>query len=210
MLPRLENVRYWGLVPNAVGLERGDRRGQLALDMVGMGVDQLEHQAIAVLGALQHPAQQHLVDPVGALPVGPVRDGAVAVVEREDKVGPGAAHALRRQRGHVAELVDRRLHPRRHFRTDVGLLVDDAADGLERNARIRRDMLDRNRLFAPRHRHRLRRRARGQPRRNDARRSRHGAAAARRCSPHPRGCRTGSARVRRRAASRRPGAMIAG
>src|SRR3546814_3124027 len=55
--------------------------------MVVMRVDQLEDHAIAIFGAFQHPAEQHLVDPVDPLPPLPVGDRALAVVDREDEIG---------------------------------------------------------------------------------------------------------------------------
>ena len=133
---------------HAVGLKRGDGRAKLALDMVVMRVDQLDHHAIAELGAFQHAAEQHLVDPVDALPRRPVGNGAVAVVERQDQVGSRSAHPLRGDRRNIAQLVDRRLHPRLHLRRDVGAVVDHAADRLQRHPCIGGDMLDRDRLAA--------------------------------------------------------------
>ena len=136
----------------AVGLQRGERSAQFALQMILMRVDQFEDQAIAMFGAFQHAAQQHLVDPVGALARAPVGDGAFAVVEREDEIGFGPAHPLRRDRGDIAQPVDRRLDALAHFRADIGFIVDDAAHRLQRDARVRRNMLDRDRQPPPRHR----------------------------------------------------------
>ena len=136
---------------HAIGLQRRDRRAQLALDMVVMRVDQFEQHAIAVLGGFQHPAEQHLVDPVAPFARLPVGDGEFAIVDRQDQIGPRPAHPLRRDRGDVAELVDTGLHPLLHCGADIGFVVDHTADGLERNARIRRNMLDRDTLAAPAH-----------------------------------------------------------
>ena len=137
---------------DAVGLQGGNCRRQLPLDMVVMRVDQFHQHAIAALPAGEHAAEQHLVDPVGAEPGLPVGDGALPVVDRQDQVGPRTAHPLGCDRGDIAELVDTVLYPLLHFRADIGLVVDDAAHGLQGNPCIRCHMLDGDGLPPPRHR----------------------------------------------------------
>ena len=136
---------------NSVGLERRYGSAQLAFDMVVMRVDQLDHHAIAMLRTGQHPAEHHLVDPVAALAGLPVGNREVAVVDREDEIGTRPAHLLGRLRRHVSQLVDARLHPLLHDRADVGLVVYDAADGLQRYSGICSNVLDGDSLTAPTH-----------------------------------------------------------
>ena len=86
---------------DAVGLQRGNRRTQFAFDMVIMRVDQFEDHPIAMFGAFQHAAQQHLVDPVSALPGLPVGNGPFAVIDGKDQIGlVNRSSAAPRSRAH--------------------------------------------------------------------------------------------------------------
>ena len=136
---------------HAIGLKRRDGRAKLALDMVAVRIDEFDDHAEAVLRAFEHSAQQHLVDPVSALPRLPVSDSALAIVQGEDHVGSRTAHALCRNRRDIAELFDGGLHTLAHFGAHIGPIVDHAADRLQRNAGIRRHMFDRHRLAPPCH-----------------------------------------------------------
>ena len=131
---------------DTVRLQRRNRRAQFSLDMVIVRVDQFEHHPIPEFGRLQHAAEKHLVDPVGTLPLAPVGDGAVTVVERDDEIGARTAQPLGGDRGHIAELIDRRLDPALHLRSDIGFAVDHAADGLQAHSCVRRHVAKRHLL----------------------------------------------------------------
>ena len=123
-------------------MKRGERRHDLALDMRTVRVDQLEDHAVPVLGAFQHAAEQHLIDPILALAGAPVLDGAIAVVERKQEEGARAAHAPCGEAGNIAEPRHGFAHPLLDLVADIGAVVDDARHGLQRDARLRCDMLD--------------------------------------------------------------------
>jgi hypothetical protein len=74
-----------------------------------------------------------------------------AIVDRQDEVRARAAHPLRRDRGNVAEPVDRLLDALLHLGPDARLLVDDTAHRLQRDAGIGGNMLDRDGLSAASH-----------------------------------------------------------
>ena len=71
---------------HAVGLEGRQGSTQFAFDMVIMRVDEFEDHPVAIFGALQHPAEQHLVDPVCSLPGFPVGNRPLPVIDSKDEV----------------------------------------------------------------------------------------------------------------------------
>lgn len=153
-----QQTGYQGIVrvrrreDNPVGLKRRERCVELALDMVIVRVDQFDDHAVAMLGALEHAPQKHLIDPVRALACPPGLDRAVAIVERKDQVRARPAHPLCCDRGNVAQPVDRGLHAFAHLVAHIGFSVDHPADRLQRDACVSSDMLDRDRLAPSRHR----------------------------------------------------------
>ena len=87
--PRIVAVRW--RQDHAVRVQGRERRLDLSLQLVGMGIDQLEQHAIAMLGAFEHAAEQHLIYPVIAAAELPALQRRPLVVEGEDQIGPRAA-----------------------------------------------------------------------------------------------------------------------
>ncbi len=131
---------------DAVGAQCGQGAVDLAERQFGVGVDEFEQHVIAMRLTRHHAPEQHLVDPVIAAPGTPIVDRSLAVVDRQDEEGARAAHAPGGTVGSVAEIGDGGLDPLAHCDTDVGRMVDDARNGLTRDAGRARDILDRHRL----------------------------------------------------------------
>src|SRR5437588_798240 len=108
--------------------------------MVIMRVYELDNRPRAKLGALQHAAQKHLVDPVHALSTDPISVLAVSVVERKDEVRSRSDHPLRGNRGHITQPIDRCLDAFAYLWADAHMIVDDAAHSLQRYARVNGDV----------------------------------------------------------------------